>query len=136
MKFGATAYLKELEQGFCEFRKNMVDFVKQTIGTEQWSPAFKNGVGDLKDTVIDLWIIGSESGDEILKSGTQVNFQIKTWCGLGVSTSIKVSHRSQKSLSAIILIASPSCTWSPGGAVIMSPIISCLTAATSLSAIL
>lgn len=83
MKCGATTYLKELEQGFCEFRKNMVNFVKQTIGTEQWSPAFKNGVGDLKDTVIDLWIIGSESGDEILKSDTQVSCQIRTWCGLG-----------------------------------------------------
>lgn len=65
-------YLKELEQGFSEFRKNMVNFVKQTIGTEQWSPAFKDCMGDLEDTVVDLWVIGGEPGDEILKSSKSV----------------------------------------------------------------
>lgn len=65
-------HLKELEQGLSEFRKNMVNFVKQTIGAKQRSPAFKDCMGDLEDTVIDLWIIGGEPGDEILKSGKSV----------------------------------------------------------------
>lgn len=76
-------HLKEFEQGFSEFCENMIDFVKQTIGTEQRSPAFKYCMGNLEDTVVDLWIIGGEPGDEILKSGTQVSGQTRSYAGRG-----------------------------------------------------
>lgn len=45
----------------------------------------------------------------------------------------KVSHLSQKSESAIKLIASPSCVWMVGGQAIMRPISSCLMVTTSSS---
>lgn len=59
-------YNQELEKGFAKCVHNMVDFVIQLVGTGERAPSCKNGVGDFKNTNVDLWVGCAETTDEFL----------------------------------------------------------------------
>ena len=113
-----------------EFRKYVVDFSKEIVRCEQRSPPLKNGMCHLQYTDIDLGVVRRESRYQVLES---VSFCQSAERGKRL-TSTKVSQRTQKSESAITLIASPNCDWILEGTEIIKPISSFLIVTTSFSA--
>lgn len=44
----------------------MVDLSKELVRAEKRAPAAEDGVGDLQDAVVDLWVVGSEARYEVV----------------------------------------------------------------------
>ena len=61
-----STHLHQFQKRSCEFLKDMIDFGEQVVGTEKRSPTFENRMGHLKNTVVDLCIIGGEFRHKIL----------------------------------------------------------------------
>ena len=105
----------------------MIDLCKQLVGPEKWPPALEDGVRHSKYTVIDGVIGWVEAGCQILRVLVAAVAVRETQ-----HTRTKVSQLRQKSLSAIMPTASPSCAWTFGGTPIMRPMISRLIVSTSV----
>lgn len=84
----------------------MIDLGEKFVGTEKWSPPLENRVCHLQDTVVDPRIVWSEARDKILR--ILISISLTAVRGVAAHTSIKVSHLWKKSLSAMMLMASPS----------------------------
>jgi hypothetical protein len=44
----------------------VVDLGEEVVCTEERAPAAEDGVCDLQDTIVDLWVVGSEARDEVV----------------------------------------------------------------------
>ena len=103
-------YDKELHKGLSKSFNNMVDLHVQLVGAEKRSPAGENGVCYFENANIDLRICCGESTDESLYDDQQITKMGENKLGeVKRHTRVNVSHFLQKSESAMMLIASPSC---------------------------
>jgi hypothetical protein len=46
----------------------MINLSVEIIRGEEWSPSLEDGMRDLQDTDIDLWVIWSEARNQVLLS--------------------------------------------------------------------
>lgn len=122
-------YSEKREEGIAELAQHMVYLCIQFVRPIKRTPSLEDRMSNLKDTVVRDRRVRREAGNEVLL--TNQSPRVAKVVREGDITSTRVSHRSQKSLSAMTPIASPSCDWMLGGTEIMSPISSCLMAATS-----
>jgi hypothetical protein len=59
-------YNEELQKRLSESLEDVTNFNDQLLGLEEWSPSDKDGMGNLKDASIDLWISLGELANKIL----------------------------------------------------------------------
>ncbi len=109
---------EKLEKGFAKGLQHMVDFNVQLVGLSQRAPSVENGVRDFENANVDFGVGSRKSADKILGIRSQLPVMGE---GARERTCVSVSHRLQKSESAITLIASPSCACTLGGQEIMRP---------------
>ena len=106
----------------------MVDLEVQLVGSEERAPAAEDGVCYLENANVGLRIGRREPANKFLGShGKHEVVRAQHFA----PTCVKVSHRRQKSESAMTLMASPSCVWTLEGEAIMRPIRRSLMVATS-----
>jgi hypothetical protein len=107
-KGASRSYLEETEERSAELLEHMVDLLVQLVGLEERAPPLENGVCNLQHTDVGGRVI-RQLRNEILKGGRGTLANATEHSQLYyLLTSTRVSQRSQKSLSAITLTASPS----------------------------
>lgn len=122
MTIASMAYNKQFDESLAERRHHMVDFDVELVSSEQRPPPNEDGMGNLENTSIDLWVGFRESTGQILVDARFSNQPIKHSKSLdGANTVVRVSHLRQKSESAMTLMASPNCAWTLAGEAIMRP---------------
>ena len=126
----ALPYAQHLDEGLPKGPNDVQNLPVEVIRLEKGAPPHEDGVCNLQDAVCDLVVGVGEAADEVLRtrlvSGVRLDCQKGSW-----RTWVSVSQRSQKSESAIRLMASPSCVCIVGGDEIIRPTSSCLMVCTS-----
>lgn len=100
-------YHEKLNESLSKGLNHMIDLHIKFVCSKERSPSGKDRMCNLENADVDLGVSSGKPTDEFLHQKMSVHYTViaHQYCKL---TWVRVSHRRQKSESAMTLIASPS----------------------------